>query len=77
MKMKKLLITLFLLSLIFLNINCNFSLALEDDSKEPSPSAISAILLDNRTNKVLYKKEENKKMYPASTTKILTAILVL
>lgn len=77
MKMKKLLITLFLLSLIFLNINYNFSLALEDDSKEPSPSAISAILLDNRTNKVLYKKEENKKMYPASTTKILTAILVL
>ena len=77
MKMKKLLITLFLLSLIFLNINYNFSLELEDDSKEPSPSAISAILLDNRTNKVLYKKEENKKMYPASTTKILTAILVL
>ncbi len=40
-------------------------------------SAEAVYLIDNRTNKVLYSKNENQKMYPASTTKILTAILVL
>ena len=40
-------------------------------------TAESAILIDNKTNKVLYSKNEDKKMYPASTTKILTAILTI
>lgn len=40
-------------------------------------SAESAILIDSTTEKILYSKNEDKKMYPASTTKILTAILVL
>lgn len=40
-------------------------------------SAESAYLFDNKTNKILYKKNENKKMYPASTTKIMTAILAI
>lgn len=33
--------------------------------------------MDNSTNAVLYNKNENQKVYPASTTKILTAIIVL
>lgn len=33
--------------------------------------------MDNKTNAVLYSKNENQKVYPASTTKILTAIIVL
>lgn len=37
----------------------------------------AAILMDNKTGKILYSKNENKKMYPASTTKIVTAILTL
>ena len=40
-------------------------------------NASSALLVDNKTNKILYNKNENKKMFPASTTKIVTAILVL
>lgn len=40
-------------------------------------TASSAYLIDNKTNTVLYSKNENQKMYPASTTKILTAIIVL
>lgn len=40
-------------------------------------TAKAAILIDNKTNKVLYSKNANKKMYPASTTKIVTAIVVL
>lgn len=39
--------------------------------------AQSAILLDTMTGKVLYAKNAHQKMYPASTTKIMTAILAL
>lgn len=65
------------LMLIFLFCNINFFNIYASDIKEPSISASAAILIDNRTNKVLYSKNENEKMYPASTTKILTAILAL
>lgn len=37
----------------------------------------SALLMDLDTGKVLYEKNINKKVYPASTTKIMTAIVVL
>lgn len=40
-------------------------------------NASSALLIDNRTNKILYNKDENKRLFPASTTKIVTAIIVL
>lgn len=36
-----------------------------------------AILMESSTGKILYAKDENKKLYPASTTKILTAILAI
>jgi len=36
-----------------------------------------AVLMDFKTGKVLYGKNENKKLYPASTTKILTAVLAI
>lgn len=37
----------------------------------------SAVLMDAYNGQVLYQKNMNQKMYPASTTKILTAILAL
>lgn len=37
----------------------------------------SALLMDLNTGKVLYEKNIDKKMYPASTTKVMTAIVVL
>lgn len=37
--------------------------------------ATSAILMEKSTGKILYEKNANAKMYPASMTKILTAIL--
>ena len=46
-------------------------------NSEPNINAESALLIDNKTNKILYNKDMNRKMFPASTTKILTAILVL
>lgn len=37
----------------------------------------NAILIDGRTGKILYEKAANEKAYPASTTKILTALIAL
>lgn len=44
---------------------------------KPNPSAHSAILMDAASGKVLYSKNARTIMAPASTTKIMTAILVL
>lgn len=43
----------------------------------PNIASKSAILIDNSTNKTLYEKNSTQKMAPASTTKIVTAILTL
>jgi len=37
----------------------------------------SGILIDSESGQVLYVKEDNKRMYPASTTKVLTAIIAI
>jgi len=37
----------------------------------------AAILIDERTGQVLYGKNERKRLYPASTTKLLTALIAL
>lgn len=37
----------------------------------------AAILIEKETGKILYEKNINEKMYPASTTKILTAIIAI
>ncbi|MBF4694886.1 D-alanyl-D-alanine carboxypeptidase family protein [Fusibacter ferrireducens] len=39
--------------------------------------AESAILIDQNTGQILFTKNENIPMYPASTTKILTAIIII
>lgn len=43
----------------------------------PSVSAGAAILIDGEDGTVLYEKSADQKMYPASTTKIMTALVVL
>lgn len=45
--------------------------------KEPVIEAKAAVLIDASTGEVLFDKNMNQKMYPASTTKIMTALLVL
>lgn len=44
---------------------------------EISINSKAAVLVENNTGKILYEKNSTEKMYPASTTKIMTAILVL
>lgn len=43
----------------------------------PALRAEAALLMDIKTGRVLYSKNENERLYPASTTKIITAILAL
>jgi len=71
-KIIKSIIVFFILSLI---LCCNFSFANNDANLEIFSEA--AILIHKDTGKVLYSKNAEQKMYPASTTKILTAILAI
>lgn len=71
MKCKKFVVILIISILAIFNMNYVFA------ESDINLDAKSAILIDNRTNKILYEKNINQKMYPASTTKIVTAILTL
>ncbi|MFZ5352926.1 MAG: D-alanyl-D-alanine carboxypeptidase family protein [Bacillota bacterium] len=44
---------------------------------EPDVASPSAILIDYKTGKVLYERNADTTMYPASTTKVMTGILAL
>ncbi len=83
MKFKHLL-SAFLVVLILLSFNVCYSIETSSDeiqqiikNAQPQVFADSAILLDVDSNKVLYEKNSKNLMYPASTTKLLTAILVV
>ena len=75
MKIKKIIksiIVFFILNLIF---SCNYSFANNEANLEIFSEA--AVLIHKDTGKILYSKNAKQKMYPASTTKILTAILAI
>lgn len=72
--MKKLVSSLIVFILLF---GCVLPVFGEEESKWPEIKSESAIVIDNNTGMTLYSKEADKKMYPASTTKIMTALLVL
>lgn len=71
MRIRRFLMFLFIFVFIF-NISISYGV-----SDPPQISAGAAILLDNSSEKIIYSKNESEKMYPASTTKILTAILTI
>ena len=70
MKAKKLFIIFFSLFIVCISTTC---FAIDSDKLY----AESAILIDSNRGKVLFEKNMNQKMYPASTTKIMTAILTI
>ena len=70
MKVKKIFIIFFSIILVLINTTC---FAIDGEKLY----AESAILIDTNTGKVLFEKNMDQKMYPASTTKIMTAILAI
>lgn len=66
---KKVLIYILMFSIVLLNIN--------EVQAQPSILSQSAVLIDTGTGSILAEKDANKKMYPASLTKIMTAILAI
>lgn len=43
----------------------------------PQPLAKAALLMDSETEQILFEKNIDRKMYPASTTKVMTTLLAL
>lgn len=70
--MKKFVTYLMLVSLIF----SSFTMKVSAKAPEPTVSADSAVLIDATTGKILYSKNKDDAYAPASTTKIMTALLV-
>lgn len=71
--MKKLLV--FMMSFVFLLSNIQFEVQAKTDP--PSVSADSVVLMDAETGSVLYAKNPDTPYPPASTTKLMTALLTL
>lgn len=69
MKTKKI---FFVIIIIFNILFCNYSYGATFKADSPS-----AIVFNRNTGKILYEKNAHEKKYPASTTKIMTAILTL
>lgn len=68
---KKLIIIILLVILSLYSTNI---FASTDDVNTYSPTCL---LMESKTGKIIYEKNGYEKMYPASTTKIMTAILAL
>ena len=67
-----------ILSLISLLLFTNFmSFASEYDVKSSDLIAETAVLINEQSGQVLFDKNADTPMFPASTTKILTAIIIL
>ena len=73
--MKKLIATLLTSLFLFLNISTTVQAIVK--SPPAGISADSVVLLDATTGKLLYEKNKDTAYPPASTTKIMTILLVL
>ena len=65
---------------LFVLLSFNFVLTYNVNASNeniPNIESPAALLMDLNTGKILYEKNINKKMYPASLTKVMTAILTL
>lgn len=70
---KRILLSTLLISSIFTSINFSKVKA----SELPPIYSEGAVLMDGRTGKILYSKNEHTQYEPASTTKVMTALVVL
>ncbi len=75
--MKKKILTLLLAFVLAFQLipNLTVQAAEVDEDAPPEIKAVSAIMVDQKTGRVLYEKNADEKLYPASMTKVLTALL--
>ncbi len=71
MKFKRLFVTILFIIITF-SATCSMA-----SDKDIALYSQAVVLMDSNTGKVLYEKNSEEKMYPASTTKIMTAILAI
>ncbi len=69
--MRKVVAFLLIAGIIF---SCGSAFA---ETKAPDIKSASAILMHEDSGRILYEKDADKKLYPASTTKIMTALLAV
>ena len=77
MKFKRYLKYTILMILIIIIFSYTHVSANDIGTETPNISAESAILIDAKTGTTLFNKNAQERMYPASTTKILTAIIAI
>ena len=73
-------ISIFLILLLFISNFAVFSYGTSNNSINPDSTMVyakAAVLYDVNTNKLLYEKNAYEKLFPASTTKTMTAILAM
>ncbi len=79
--MKKVFFSFLILIIIFsfpcFSLGTSTTLNLNVDSSNLELHSDCLLLIEKNTGDILYEKNAYEKMYPASTTKILTAIIVL
>lgn len=73
MKKKRITALLALLMILLMNLNV---LAAGENIARPDIYGQAAITVEVQTNEIIYEKNIDLKMYPASTTKLLTALLL-
>lgn len=79
-QLKSLIIFIVILVIFFLPINVAFATNIDTSDYNPDKiktNSPSVILTDANTGKILYSKNAFEKRFPASTTKLMTAILTL
>lgn len=74
--MKKIIMSTFIFLMLFNILNLNVY-ANETETSAPYTYSYAAVSMDADSSCILYAKNGDKKIYPASTTKILTAILAI
>lgn len=70
-------IVIILIQLPFFSISAVASEVESEISQLPELESETAVLINANTGQILYQKNKDKKMYPASITKIMTAMLAL
>lgn len=75
--MKRKIISLILTLSISISIGSTTAFAAENNNAPPKLYAKTAVAIDAQTGEVIYEKNLDDKVYPASTTKLLTALLLV